>query len=53
LTSEASLKGWRTRRWKRVAELEAKAAKRRNTPGMSENVAEIDAEIARLRKAGV
>jgi hypothetical protein len=53
LTSEASLKGWRTRRRNRIAELEPKLAKRRNVPGMGENAAEMEAEIARLKKAGV
>lgn len=36
----------------RIAELEAKLAKRRSTPGMAENVAAIEAEIARLKAAG-
>lgn len=52
MTREASLKGWRTRRAKRVAVLEQKLAKRRGTPGMSENVAHLEAEIARLKEAG-
>jgi hypothetical protein len=53
LTREASLHGWRTRRAKRVAELEPKLAKRRNTLGHAENAAEIEAEIARLKEAGL
>lgn len=36
----------------RIAELEVKLAKRRGTPGMAENVAMIEAEIARLKAAG-
>jgi hypothetical protein len=47
------LKGWRTRRRKRLADLEPKLAKRRSAPGMGENVAELEAEIARLKDAGV
>jgi len=53
MTSEASLKGWKTRRAKRVAVLEAKLAKRRGKAGMSENIAHLEAEIARLKEAGV
>lgn len=37
---------------KRIADLEAKAAKRRGTPGMAENVAEIEKEIERLKAGG-
>lgn len=36
---------------KRIAELEQKLAKRRDVAGMSENVAALEAELARL-KAG-
>lgn len=53
MTSEASRKGWRTRRAQRVSELEQKLAKRRGISGMGENVAHLEAEIARLKKAGV
>lgn len=53
MTSEGSLKGWRARRAKRVAELEPKLARRRNIAGMAENVAEMEAEMARLKEAGV
>jgi len=53
MTSEGSSKGWRTRRAKRVAVLEQKLAKRRGVAGMSENVAHLEAEIARLKEAGV
>lgn len=35
---------------KRIAELEAKAAKRRNQSGTAENVRAIEEEIARLKE---
>lgn len=49
----AAQKGWATRRRKRVAELDAKLVKRRNQPGMAENVKHLEDEIARLKDAGV
>jgi hypothetical protein len=33
----------------RIEELEAKLAKRRNQPGMAENVKQLEEEIARLK----
>lgn len=53
MTREGSLKGWKARRAKRVSVLEQKLAKRRGTAGMGENVAHLEAEIARLKEAGV